>query len=302
MVMVEATAVAPEGRISPDDSGIWSDAHGEAFTPITSFISGQGAVPGIQLAHAGRKGSCLPPWLGGTPIMIEDGGWQPMAPSAIPFDSGYPIPHAVTTVEMDDIEASFSDAARRAYTAGFKVIELHMAHGYLLHEFLSPLANQRKDEFGGSLENRIRFPLRVAEAVRRSWPEDLPMFVRISAADWVKGGWDIEQSVFLCRKLREVGVDLVDCSSGLVVPDEHIPFGPGFQVPFSARIRSEVEIPTAAVGLITEAVQAEQIVANGEADALFLARQMLRDPYWPLHAAKSLGVEAPWPNQYLRAK
>jgi len=302
LVMVEATAVSPEGRISPDDSGIWSDSHGKAFVPIARFIREQGAVPGIQLAHAGRKGSCSPPWFGGGPLGVGDGGWQPLAPSAFPFDTGHPVPRAVTLDEMDEIEALFRSAARRARTAGFQVLELHMAHGYLLHEFLSPLVNRRDDSYGGSLENRLRFPLRVAQTVRKEWPEELPFFVRLSATDWVAGGWDIEQSVFLARQLKEIGADLIDCSSGFAVPDEPVPFGPGFQVPFAARIRAEAGIASGAVGVITDPAQAEQIVATGQADVVSLARQMLSDPYWPLHAAKALHVDVTWPNQYLRAK
>jgi 2,4-dienoyl-CoA reductase-like NADH-dependent reductase (Old Yellow Enzyme family) len=302
LVMVEATAISPEGRISPDDSGIWSDAHVEAFTPIARFIREQGAVPGIQLAHAGRKGSCSLPWLGGEPLGLEACGWQPLAPSAVPFASGHPVPRALTTDELELIETQFRAAARRAVAAGFQVVELHMAHGYLLHEFLSPLVNQRGDQFGGSLENRLRFPLRIAKAVRQEWPADLPLFVRISATDWVAGGWDIDQSVILSRQLKEIGADLIDCSSGFAVPDEPVPFGPGFQVPFAAKVRAEAGIATGAVGFITEPFQAEQIVATGQADAVLLARQMLRDPYWPLHAAKALHVDVAWPNQYLRAK
>ncbi len=302
LVMVEATAVSREGRISPYDSGIWDEAHVEAFSPIAGFIEEQGAVPGIQLAHAGRKASCRVPWQGGTPLDLENGGWQTLAPSAVPFDSQHPLPSAVTEEEMTMIEHKFCEAAGRAHAAGFKVLELHMAHGYLLHEFLSPLANKRTDEYGGSLENRFRFPLRITRMVREQWPQELPLFVRISATDWLPDGWDIDQSVALAIKLKENGVDLVDCSSGFVLPEERIPFGAGFQVPFAAKIRAEAGIATGAVGYITEPAQAEQIVATGQADVVFLARQMLRDPYWPLHAAQALRVDVPWPNQYLRAK
>lgn len=301
MVMVEASAVSPEGRISPGDSGIWNNAHGEAFAPITRFISEQGAVPGIQLAHAGRKGSCSLPWLGGAPLGMDACGWQPQAPSADPFDIGHPVPRAVTLVELDEIETLFSAAAQRAFAAGFRLVELHMAHGYLLHEFLSPLVNKRQDDYGGSLENRLRFPLRVARAVRKAWPAELPLFVRISATDWVEGGWDINQSIVLSRQLKELGVDLIDCSSGFAVPNEPVPFGPGFQVPFAARVRAEAGIASGAVGYITEPAQAEQIVATGQADVVLLGREMLRDPYWPLHAAKTLHADVQWPNQYLRA-
>ncbi len=302
LVMVEATAVSPEGRISPGDNGMWSDAQAEAFVPVTRFIREQGAIPGVQLAHAGRKGSCSVPWLGGTPMGLETGGWQTLAPSGVAFAPGHDAPRALTVTELDEIEAQFRAATRRALVAGFQVVELHAAHGYLLHEFLSPLVNQRDDSYGGSLENRLRFPLRVARAVREEWPAALPLFVRISATDWVEGGWDIEQSVLLARQLKEIGVDLIDCSSGFAVPDEKIPFGPGFQVPFAAKIRAGAGIACGAVGYITEPAQAEQIVATGQADAVLLGRQMLRDPYWPLHAAKALRVDVSWPNQYLRAK
>ncbi len=302
LVMVEATAVSPEGRISPEDSGIWSDAHTEAFLPIARFIRENGAVPGIQLAHAGRKGSCTLPWLGGGPLGPESCGWQPLSPSAVPFAEGHPTPRPLTAADLDEIESQFRSATRRALAAGFQLVEVHMAHGYLLHEFLSPLANQRDDEYGGPLENRLRFPLRVARAVREEWPADLPLFVRISSTDWVEGGWDLSQSVILSRQLKELGVDLIDCSSGFVVPDEPVPFGPGFQVPFAATVRAEAGIATGAVGFITEPAQAEQIVATGQADVVLLAREMLRDPFWPLHAAKALRVDVPWPDQYLRGK
>jgi 2,4-dienoyl-CoA reductase-like NADH-dependent reductase (Old Yellow Enzyme family) len=302
LVMVEATAVSPSGRISPDDSGIWNERQAEAFKPIVRFISEQGAVPGIQLAHAGRKGSTDLPWLGGGPLTPDKRGWQPLAPSPMPFAAGHPMPKELTHGELDEIEGEFRAAARNALKAGFQVVEVHMAHGYLLHEFLSPLANKRGDQYGGSLENRLRFPLRIATAVRGEWPEGLPLFVRISATDWVDNGWDLGGSIVLAGHLKEIGVDLIDCSSGYVVPNEKIPFGPGFQVPFSAAIRRKAGIATGGVGFITSPAQAEQIIATGQADAVSLARQMLRDPYWPLHAAKELGVEIPWPDQYLQAK
>ena len=302
LVTVEATAVSPEGRISPEDSGIWGDGHTEAFVPISRFIKDQGAIAGIQLAHAGRKASCTAPWQGGAPLAVDESGWQPLAPSAIPFADGHPVPQALTEDQLEQVEEQFRAAAKRALAAGFQVIELHMAHGYLLHEFLSPLANKREDEYGGSLYNRLRFPLRVTRAVREQWPDELPLFVRISATDWIDGGWDIEQSIHLARILKGMGVDFIDCSSGLVVPNEPIPFGPGFQVPFASRIRSETGLAAGTVGFITDPAQAEQIVATGQADAVLLARQMLRDPYWPLHAAKTLGVDVKWPDQYLRAK
>ncbi len=302
LVMVEATAVSAEGRISPDDSGIWSDRHGEAFRPITRFLREQGAVPGIQLAHAGRKATTDLPWRGGGPLRRETRGWEPVAPSPVPFAPGYPVPRELSLDDLDAIEEQFRAAVRRALAAGFQVVEIHMAHGYLLHEFLSPFANRRNDEYGGSLENRLRFPLRVTRAVRGVWPEDLPLLVRISATDWAEGGWDLSQSIVLSRHLLELGVDLIDCSAGLVVPDEPIPAGPGYQVPFAAGIRKETGIATGAVGFITDPAQAEQIVATGQADAVLLAREMLRDPYWPLHAARALGVDVPWPVQYERAK
>ena len=302
LVMVEATAVSREGRISPADSGVWSEAHAEAFKPIMAFVSQQGALPGIQLAHAGRKASTDVPWHGGKPIPPEGGGWQPVGASPLPFDAGHPTPRELTAAGLDEVTGQFVAAARRAASAGFRVLEIHMAHGYLLHSFLSPLSNRRGDEFGGSLEARMRYPLAVARAVREAWPAELPLLVRISATDWAEGGWDWQSSVELAKRLREVGVDMVDCSSGGLVPGAKVPVGPGYQVPFAAAIRSQAAIPTAAVGMITQPAQAEQIVATGQADAVFMAREFLRDPYWPLHAARALGVDVPWPNQYLRAK
>ena len=302
LVMAEATAVTPEGRISPDDSGIWDDAHIAPFRRVTGFLEGRGAVPAIQLAHAGRKASTDAPWRGGGPVGPEARGWTPVSPSPVAFAEGHPVPHALETVELDALVEAFVAATRRSLEAGFKVIELHAAHGYLLHEFLSPLSNERDDEYGGSLENRARFPLRVVRAVREAWPEALPLFVRISATDWVEGGWDIDQSVQFSAWLREAGVDLVDCSSGGLVPDAVIPAGPGFQTPFAERIRKEAGIATGAVGVITDPVQAEHIVRTGQADAVLMAREFLRDPYWPLHAARELGVDMDWPPQYERAK
>ena len=302
LVMVEASAVSAQGRISPDDSGIWNSDQAAAFTPIANFIREQGAVPAIQLAHAGRKASTDLPWKGSRPLDAKNRGWQTIAPSAIPFSAEHPVPREATTQDLETILGQFASAARRSAEAGFEAVEIHMAHGYLLHEFLSPLSNQRGDEFGGSLENRLRFPLRVAKVVRDFFPEHLPVFVRISASDWMEGGWDLGQSMELCRRLKALGIDLVDCSSGGLVPEAAPPFGPGFQTPFSGAIRQEVGIATGAVGFITEPVQAEQIVATGQADAVFLARALLRDPYWPLHAAKALGVDLPWPLQYERAK
>ncbi len=302
LVMTEATAVSPEGRISPDDTGIWSPAHAEAFKPIASFIRAQGAVPGIQVAHAGRKASTRPPWRGGKPIAAEDGGWRPIAPGPAPFADGYPSPREMTEADMERVRGEFFEAARRGRDAGFDVVEIHMAHGYLLHEFLSPLTNTRRDSFGGGLENRLRFPLAVARAVREAWPAHLPVFVRVSATDWVAGGWDLPQAVRLAAALKGAGVDLVDCSSGGLVPDAKVPAAPGFQVPFAAAIRREAGIATGAVGYITDPVQAETIVADGLADIVLIARELLRDPYWPLRAARVLGADVPWPPQYERAR
>jgi len=303
LVMVEATAVTAEGRISPYDTGIWSDAQRDAFAPIARFIKEQGAVPAIQLAHAGRKASTDRPWLGGGPLPPEQGGWQPIAPSAVPFSPKHPVPREMTKADIDDVIAAFEAAARRALEAGFEVIELHAAHGYLLHQFLSPLANRRRDDYGGSLENRMRLTLEVARVLRAAWPARLPVFARISATDWVPGGWDLEQSIALGRALKTIGIDLIDCSSGGMVPDANVPAGPGYQVPFAQALRREAEIATAAVGLITEPFQAEQIVATAQADAVFLARELLRDPYWPLRAAGRLGADIGYfPAQYLRAR
>jgi 2,4-dienoyl-CoA reductase-like NADH-dependent reductase (Old Yellow Enzyme family) len=300
--MVEATAVSPIGRISPDDSGIWSEAHAEAFKRIAQFIKDQKAVPAIQLAHAGRKASTNVPWRGGKGLSVSDGGWQTLAPSALPFASDYPMPQAMTVAQIVATIEDFANAARYSLAAGFQVIELHMAHGYLLNEFLSPLSNQREDDYGGSFEARTRFPLQVAEAVRAVWPASLPLFVRISATDWAEGGWALPDSIEFSRRLKAIGVDLIDCSSGGLVPNAKIPVGPGYQVPFAEAIRKESDIATGAVGMITEAQQAEEIIAGDKADVVFLARAMLRDPYWALHAAKELGVTVEWPIQYRRAQ
>jgi 2,4-dienoyl-CoA reductase-like NADH-dependent reductase (Old Yellow Enzyme family) len=301
-VIAEASAVSPEGRISPDDTGLWSDAQAEAWGPVARFVAEQGAVPGIQLAHAGRKAGTAAPWRGGRPVPEGEGGWRPVAPSPLPFAEGYPTP---TELAVDDIErlvGAFRDAARRAEQAGFELVEIHMAHGYLLHQFLSPLSNRRTDDYGGSLENRMRLPLAVARAVREAFPVERPVLARISATDWVEGGWDLEQSVALAGELREAGVDLVDCSSGGSVPDAKVPLAPGYQVPFAATIRERARVATGAVGLVTTPAQAEAIVAEGKADLVLLGREMLRDPYWPLHAARALGADAAWPSQYLRAR
>ena len=302
LVMVEATAVSPEGRISPDDCGLWNDAQAEAFAPITHFITAQGAIPAIQLGHAGRKASVAPPWLGGETVDVSSGGWQPHAPSPVPFGSGSPEPRELNVSELELICTQFEESARRALQSGFRVVEVHMAHGYLLHQFLSPLSNRRDDNFGGSLENRMRFPMQVARRVREIWPQDLPVMVRISATDWVDGGWDLTQSLALCHHLKELGIDLIDCSSGGLTPDAVIPAGPGFQTPLAAEIRKEVGIATGAVGLITSPAQAEQIIVIGHADVVFLARELLRDPYWPMHAARELKADYAWPVQYERAK
>jgi 2,4-dienoyl-CoA reductase-like NADH-dependent reductase (Old Yellow Enzyme family) len=302
LVMVEATAVSPVGRISPGDSGIWSDAHAEAFKHIAAFIKGQNTVPAIQLAHAGRKASTDIPWRGGKFLHEAEGGWRTMAPSPIPFREGDGKPLEMSREDIERIISQFADATRRSLDAGFEVVEIHMAHGYLLHEFLSPLSNQRRDEYGGSLEARAKFPLEVAHAVRDAFPAHLPVFVRISATDWVENGWDMAQSIQFARWLKETGVDLVDCSSGGVVPGVKIPAGPGYQIPFAATIRKEADVASSAVGFIREPNQAEQIIATGEADAVFLARAMLNDPYWALHAAKVLKADVAYPPQYERAK
>ena len=302
IVITEANAVTADGRISPADLGIWSDAHVEGLARCVRLIEQNGAVAGTQLAHAGRKASTAPPWEGGHALSPEEGGWRPIrAPSAIPFGSRSPVPEALDEDGIRAVVRAFADAARRARAAGFRVIELHAAHGYLLHEFLSPLANQRTDGYGGSFENRIRLTLEVVDAVRGAWPDALPLFVRISATDWMEGGWELEQSVELARALKGRGVDLVDCSSGGAVPGAKITAGPGYQVPFAAEIRAKARIATAAVGLITEPGQADQVIRGGHADLVLLARAVLRDPYWPLHAAKALGAEITWPVQYQRA-
>ena len=302
LVLTEATAVTADGRISPHDLGIYRDEHVEMLSRIARFAIAQGAVPGMQLSHAGRKASVDAPWRGGAPLEIADGGWRPVwAPSAIPFGDRSPMPDALDRTGIDAVVTAFRDAAARALTAGFQVIELHAAHGYLLHEFLSPLSNQRTDEYGGSFENRVRLLLRVTEAVRTVWPDSLPLLVRVSGTDWVPGGWDLEESVALIRLLGPLGVDLVDCSSGGAVPRVRIPVGPGYQVHIAERIRREAAIATAAVGLITDPTQADAIVRSGQADMVFLARELLRDPYWPLHAAKRLGATVTWPVQYQRA-
>jgi 2,4-dienoyl-CoA reductase-like NADH-dependent reductase (Old Yellow Enzyme family) len=302
LVITEATAVTADGRISPHDLGIYRDEHVETLARINRFMLAQGAIPGIQLSHAGRKASTDAPWRGGKPLEPAEGGWRPLvAPSAIAFSERSPTPDALDRAGIARVITAFRDAARRALDAGFQVIELHAAHGYLLHEFLSPLSNTRTDDHGGSFENRIRLLVEVTEAVRRVWPDSLPLVVRISATDWTMGGWDIEQSIELARILAPLGVDLFDCSSGGIIPRVAIPVAPGYQVELAARVRREGGIATAAVGLITDAHQADAIVRSGQADMVFLARQLLRDPYWPLHSAKVLGATVTWPVQYQRA-
>jgi len=302
LVMTEATAVSPEGRISPSDAGLWSDGHAAAWKRVSQFIKEQGAIAGIQLAHAGRKASTEIPWRGGGPLGQTARSWEPMAPSPLPFDRNYSAPREMTVADIDQVVGQFAQAARRSLDAGFQVIELHSAHGYLLHEFLSPLSNRRTDDYGGTLANRLRMTVRTARAVREVWPEKFPLFVRISATDWADGGWDLAQSIALAGELKKSGVDLIDCSSGGLVPHVKIPLGPGYQAPFAEAIRRDAGIATGAVGLITQPDQAEQIIASGQADAVLLARELLRDPYWPQRAAKALGTEAPWPDQYGRAR
>ena len=302
MVMTEATAVLPEGRISPQDLGIWSDDHVEPLRRIVRFIHEQGSVAGMQLAHAGRKASTRRPWEGDGAVSESDGGWSNvMAPSAVPFSDSYPKPRELTRDGIQEVVAAFAAAARRACDAGIRVIEIHAAHGYLIHEFLSPLSNQREDEYGGSFENRTRTLREIVTAVRGAWPNGAPLFVRISATDWVDGGWDVEQSVALARELKALGVDLIDCSSGGTIPHAKIPVGAGYQTPFAQRIRAEAEILTGAVGMITSPAQAEHIINTGQADVVLMAREFLRDAYWPLRAAQELRQTVSWPVQYLRA-
>ena len=299
LVVVEATAVTSEGRITPGDLGIWNDEHIEPLARIARFVHSQGAVAGIQLAHAGRKASCDLPWKGGAGLKTtEQGGWPVVAPSLAPFAEGSPVPVPLDEAGIDGVIDAFASGARRALTAGFKVIEIHAAHGYLLHEFLSPISNHRNDRYGGSLENRMRLLLRIAERLRAEIPPELPLFVRISATDWVEGGWDIEQSVELARRLKALGVDLIDVSSGGTVPYARIPVAKGYQVPFARRIREGADIRTGAVGLITEPQHADEIVTGGDANLVFIAREMLREPYWALKAQQALGEEPLWPTQY----
>ncbi|MER6996079.1 NADH:flavin oxidoreductase/NADH oxidase [Streptomyces sp. NPDC000410] len=302
LILAEATAVSPEGRISPYDLGIWNDTQVAAFRRIVRFLKDQGTVPGIQLAHAGRKASTDRPWKGGGPVGPDAHGWQPVAPSPVPFDDGHPVPDDLTTDQIADIVAKFAAAARRALDAGFEVAEVHGAHGYLIGEFLSPHSNHRTDEYGGSFENRTRFALEVVDAVRAVWPDELPLFFRISATDWLdENGWTADETVRFAALLKEHGVDLLDVSSGGNAPRVRIPTGPGYQVPFAARVRAATGLPVAAVGLITEPEQAQKIVANGEADAVLLGRELLRNPSWARSAARELGGEIRVPDQYHRS-
>jgi 2,4-dienoyl-CoA reductase-like NADH-dependent reductase (Old Yellow Enzyme family) len=302
LVLTEATAVLAEGRISPQDLGIWEDGHIEMLTKIVGFIREQGSIAGMQLAHAGRKASTSRPWEGHDAVPESEGGWtKVVAPSALKFSDTYPMPQALTTDGIQEVIEGFAAAARRACQAGFRVVEIHAAHGYLIHEFLSPLSNQREDNYGGSFENRTRLCREIIAAVRSAWPKELPLFVRISATDWVEDGWNIDESVKLAGELKGMGVDLIDCSSGGNVPHAKIPVGAGYQTAFAERIRREAGIMTGAVGMITDPVQAEHIIQTGQADAVIMARELLRDPYWPLRAARELEHSIAWPVQYLRA-
>lgn len=302
LVIAEASAVEPAGRISPGDAGLWSEEHARAWAPVARFVKAQGAVPAIQLAHAGRKASAAVPWEGGGPLTLDRGAWIAVAPSPLPFDEGWPCPRELAAAEIGALAARFARSALLAQDAGFEAVELHFAHGYLVHSFLSPLSNRRTDAYGGTFDGRVRFALEIAAAVRRVWPERLPLLARVSATDWAEGGWDLPQTVALARRLKGAGVDFIDCSSGGLVPRAKVPAGPGYQVPFAAAVRREAGIATGAVGLITEPAQAEEIVASGKADAVLLARELLRDPHWPLRAAAALGDAGPWPRQYLRAR
>jgi 2,4-dienoyl-CoA reductase-like NADH-dependent reductase (Old Yellow Enzyme family) len=301
LVFTEAAAVTPDGRISPEDLGIWSDAHVEFLARIVRFLKSQGAAPGMQLAHAGRKGSTYKPGAGNGAIPLNAGGWVPVSPSTLAFAENYPTPRALSKEEIHGVVEAFTYAAQRALDAGFLVLEIHAAHGYLLHEFLSPLSNQRSDEYGGSFENRTRLVREIVSATRKLMPERLPLFVRISATDWKDGGWDVDQSVELAKRLVPMGVDLVDCSSAGLAQDQKIVLGPGYQVPFSERIRRDAGVMTGAVGLIETKEQVAEILASNKADLVFMAREFLRDPYWPLRAARELKHKLSWPLQYLRS-
>lgn len=302
LIITEATAVSPEGRISPEDLGIWKDEHLEKLSQITSFISAQGCVPGIQLAHAGRKASTAVPWKGRAEVPVSEGGWLTVAPSAVPFSDTYPKPAALDAAGIEKVVADFTAAAKRALQAGFKVAEIHAAHGYLVHQFLSPLSNQRTDEYGGSFENRIRLLLRIIDGVQTVWPNDLPLFIRISATDWVEGGWNPDESVRLAHILKEKGIDLIDVSTAGLDVRQQITVGPAYQLPFASRIKRETGMLTGTVGMITSATQAETILVNGDADMIIMAREVLRNPYFPLQAGKELREDVAWPVQYERAK
>ena len=302
LIITEATAVSPEGRISPDDLGIWKDEHTVFLKRITDFIESQGTIPGIQLAHAGRKASHSSPWKGNKALAKDEGGWDTLAPSAIPYKSSEPPPKEMSLADIKKIITDFGNAAKRAVQAGFKVIEIHGAHGYLINEFLSPLSNHRKDEYGGNFENRIRLLQEILNEVRKIIPDNMPIFVRISATDWVEGGWDLSDSVKLAKVLKKMGVDVIDCSTGGNSPGQKIPVAPMYQVSFAEQIKAETGILTAAVGLITTSEEAEEILNNGRADLILMARAFLRDPYFPLHAAKETGTDIEWPVQYQRAK
>jgi 2,4-dienoyl-CoA reductase-like NADH-dependent reductase (Old Yellow Enzyme family) len=302
LIIQEATAVSPEGRISPDDAGIWSDEHTEAYKRITAFITSQNAVPGIQIAHAGRKASTYSPWKGNGEVRTELGGWQVCGPSAIPFADNYPMPKEMDNNDIQKVIDDFTAAAKRSLRAGFRLIELHMAHGYLVHEFLSPISNKRNDKYGGRFENRVRLAFEIVESVRKVIPEDFPLFARISSTDWVEGGWTIDDSVRLAILFKAKGVDLIDCSSGGNVLKAVIPAGPGYQVQFAERIKKEAEILTGAIGFITAPEQADNIIRTGQADMVLMARESLRNPYWPFQAARILKEDVGWPNQYTRAK
>lgn len=302
LIITEAAAVSPEGRISPDDLGIWKNAHLEKLKGVVSFIHKHGSVAGIQLAHAGRKASFTAPWKGTQQLKPGEGGWQTVAPSAIPFSEGNTLPEALTIEGINKVVNDFKEAAQRALNAGFKLIEIHAAHGYLINQFLSPLSNKRTDEYGGSFENRIKLLMEITEAIQSVWPKELPLFVRISATDWSDEGWKENDSVQLAILLKNKGIDLIDCSTAGIVPGLKIPVRPGYQVRFAAQVKKEADILTGAVGLITTSEQAEAILKKDEADLIIMARELLRDPYFPLRAAHELKADITWPDQYLRAK
>jgi 2,4-dienoyl-CoA reductase-like NADH-dependent reductase (Old Yellow Enzyme family) len=302
LFIMEAAAVEPRGRISPHDLGLWDDAHIAPLARVVQFALSQGTVMGIQIAHAGRKAGSAPPWAGGKPLSDAEGGWEPAAPSPLALDAGYRTPHELSISEIHAVQVGFAAAARRAAQAGFNWLEIHGAHGYLLHSFLSPISNQRSDAYGGSFANRARFALETACAVRQAWPEHLPLGIRLSCSDWIEGGWTLEESVDLARLLKQEGVDLIDCSSGGTVHKVKVPVGAGYQVPFAEAVRRGADMPTAAVGMITQAMQADEIIRNGRADLVLLGREMLRNPSWAIHAAQALGQKehVRIPEQYLR--